>query len=170
MDPDNDPGQRIALAWRAMRRGSSTAQLRSLLASPDGHRLEQAQLDALEVLGGDPHGWRMTEFADALHVDPSTATRTVDRLHRMGLAHRSVDTEDGRVVRVELSDAGRRTLTRIRARRADWMDRLLEPFSAPEREQLASLLERFVSSIDQLAREVGGERIGAERKPAPRKG
>jgi DNA-binding MarR family transcriptional regulator len=170
MTRGDDPGRRIALAWREMRRGSSTAQLRAQLTSPDGPSLEQAQLDALEILGSEQHGWRMTEFADAMRVEPSTATRAIDRLQRLGLAERSVDADDGRVVRVTLSTVGRRTQAQVRTRRAEWMERLLEPFTPAEREQLAGLLERFVNSIDRLAEDLARQQAGAEHEPRRPKG
>jgi DNA-binding MarR family transcriptional regulator len=169
MAGDENTRRRIALAWREMRRGASTARLAQLV-SPDGQRLEQAQLDALEILGSVPDGLRMTEFADAMRVEPSTATRAIDRLQRLGLAERSVDASDGRVVRATLSAAGRRTLGRVRARRAEWIERLLDPFTKAEQEQLAELLERFVASIDRLAEALAAEQADAERKPMQAKG
>ena len=83
--PDRAPGsddtaRRIARAWRELRRGASAARLRSHLLGPDGPHLEQGQLDALEILASRSDGWRMSEFADALRVDASTATRAVERL------------------------------------------------------------------------------------------
>ena len=109
--PD-DAVRRIASAWRELRRGASAARLRSSLLGPDGPQLEQGQLDALEILASEPAGWRMSEFADALRVDASTATRAVDRLERLGLAERRSGDGDRRIVLATATAAGRRTFRR----------------------------------------------------------
>jgi DNA-binding MarR family transcriptional regulator len=155
--PDDDV-RRIALAWRELRRGASGAVLRAHLLGPDGPPLEQAQLDALEILAGEASGWRMSEFADALRVDPSTATRAIGRLERHGLAERSAGETDRRIVTARATAAGQRTVKQVGRLRAIGMERLLEPFDASEREQFAELLERFVSSIDELVAELERQR------------
>jgi DNA-binding MarR family transcriptional regulator len=149
--------RRIAQAWRELRRGASGTALRGHLVGPHGPALEQTQLDALEILAGEPEGWRMREFADALRVDPSTATRAVSRLERLGLAERSHGDDDGRVVIAKATAAGRRTIQRVVRLRAIGMERLLEPFDQAEREQLAEYFERFVESIDRLVAELARE-------------
>lgn len=145
---------RIALAWRELRRGAAGAALRNHLTGPDGPPLEQAQLDALEILASRPNGWRMSEFADALRVDPSTATRAVNRLERHGLAERTAIEADKRIVTARATTLGRRTFKRVGRLRAIGMQRLVEPFDPAEREQFAEYLERFVKSIDDLVVEL----------------
>lgn len=149
--------RRIALAWRELRRGASGAALRSHLLGPDGPALEQAQLDGLEILASEPDGWRMSDFADAMHVDPSTATRAVNRLEQLGLAKRSTDPDDRRVVVARPTPTGRRMIERIATLRSLGMQRLLEPFDEAERQEFAEYLERFVNSIDRLVTELAEE-------------
>lgn len=156
--PDDRTTARIALAWRELRRGASGAVLRAHLLGPDGPRLQQGQLDALDILVGEPGGWRMSEFADALRVDPSTATRAVARLERLGLAERTSAVADKRVVTVRATAAGQRTITRVRHLRSLGMQRLLAPFDEHEREQFAEYLERFVGAIDDLVAELERDR------------
>lgn len=150
--------RRIALAWRELRRGAAGAALRAHLVGPDGRQLQQAQLDALEVLVADADGWRMSEFADALHVDPSTATRAIIRLERMGLAERSTGGHDRRVVTARATVAGRDTVKRIAELRSIGMHRLLESFDADERREFADYLDRFVDAMNALVAELGHER------------
>ncbi len=142
--------RRIGLAWRELRRGASGAALRAHMLGPDGPDIELAQLDALEILGSEPTGWRMTEFADALRVDPSTATRSITRLEKVGLAQRAVAEDDRRVVIATITPLGRRTLEHVVRFRVTGMQRLLDVFDPEEREQFAEYLERFVGSIDAL--------------------
>ncbi|NNE10893.1 MAG: MarR family transcriptional regulator [Ilumatobacter sp.] len=147
---DGDTVRRIALAWRELRRGAVGATLRTHLVGPDGPPLEQAQLDALDILVTERDGWRMSEFAVALRVDPSTATRAVSRLERHGLAERVTGARDRRIVMARATPAGRQMMARITKRRALGMERLLASFDADERQQFADYLDRFVASIDEL--------------------
>jgi DNA-binding MarR family transcriptional regulator len=146
---------RIALAWRELRRGAAGMALRSHLIGPDGPHLEQAQIDALEIIAAVPDGIRMSDFADAMHVDPSTATRAVDRLQRLGLAERRQVDDDRRFVQAKITPEGAAIVRRIRRGRANGMERLLEPFDEHEREEFARYLERFVESMYQVVDELG---------------
>ena len=152
---DHATTRRIALAWRELRRGAAGVTLRSHLVGTDGPPLEQAQLDALEILASERDGFRMSEFADALRVDPSTATRAITRLERHGLAERTAAEDDRRIVTARVTPQGRRVVERVGKLRAIGMQRLLEVFDADEREQFADYLERFVTSIDDLVAELG---------------
>jgi hypothetical protein len=99
-----DLAVRIGLAWREIRRGASTASLRDYLYGSDEESIEQGQMDTLDLLALQP-AWRMSELADALRVEPSTATRAVQRLVNAGLAARRPSPDDGRVVQVEITAA-----------------------------------------------------------------
>lgn len=156
--PDEATVRRIALAWRELRRGATGTVLRAHLLGPDGPPLEQAQLDALEILASEPHGWRMSDFAEALRVDPSTATRAITRLERHGLAERTAREADRRFVTARATVSGRRMMKRIAHLRSSGMQRLLASFDQVEREQFAEYLERFVGSIDDLVAELERDR------------
>jgi DNA-binding MarR family transcriptional regulator len=160
----NDTTQRISLAWRELRRGAATTALRGHLIGRDSPTVEQSQLDALEILVASPAGSRMNEFADAMRVDPSTATRAITRLERLGLAERCVDPTDHRGVIARATPLGERTVRGILARRATGMERLLEPFSREDRLQFAEYLERLVASIDRVVSEFEAARGPTERR------
>jgi DNA-binding MarR family transcriptional regulator len=96
----------------------------------------------------------MTDLADALRVDPSTATRAVQRLVRAGLAERRPSDDDGRVVMVSATAAGRARHEAIAQRRRKALEAMLGEFEEPERRELADLLERFVIALDHLAEEI----------------
>ena len=100
----------MGLAWREIRRGASTGPLRDFLYTIesdqiDAAQIELGQMDTLDLLATRP-SWRMSELAEALRVEPSTATRAVQRLERAGLARRRPSAADGRVVKVEITEAG----------------------------------------------------------------
>jgi DNA-binding MarR family transcriptional regulator len=129
-----------------MRRGAGASALRSYLF---GHEkpLEQGQMDALDLLtrrGDRP----MKELAARLRVDPSTATRAVQRLENDGMVERFTSPEDGRVVLVRITDEGRRRHDDVAARRSTAMMLILSEFEPAERARLADLLDRFIESVD----------------------
>lgn len=70
----------------------------------------------------------MSELADALRVEPSTATRAVQRLVNAGLAERRPSNDDGRVVQVEITEAGREVFEAVAARRAGLLTFILKKY------------------------------------------
>jgi DNA-binding MarR family transcriptional regulator len=138
---------RIGLAWIEIRRGASMRVVRDFVLGTGDDALEQGQMDTLDLLASRT-GWRMSELADALRVDPSSATRAVQRLVNAGYAVRRPSDDDGRVVTVQITDDGRQRHERAARRRAKMMKHLLESFEPVERELLADLLERFIGSVD----------------------
>lgn len=153
-DPvEADRARRISLAWRELRRGAAASALRDHFFGVGSDALEPGQMDALDVLL-TRRCWRMAELAEALRVDPSTATRTVQRLVNAGLAVRRTPDDDGRVVLVAASPEGRRRHRAVSKRRTAALSRLLGEFSPAEREQLAGLLDRFVDALDDLVGEL----------------
>lgn len=141
---------RISLAWRELRRGASASAVREFLHGKSEDAIDQGQIDTLDVLASQPH-WRMSELADALHVEPSTATRAVQRLVADGLAERLRDADDGRVVKVRISAAGRAVRDEVVKRRAAMFQFILSNFEEEELPLFAELLERFTHAIDNFA-------------------
>ena len=144
-----DLGVRIGLAWRELRRGASTSALREYLYGSDTESIEQGQMDTLDLLALQP-AWRMTELAEALRVEPSTATRAVQRLVNAGLAVRRPSHEDGRVVQVEITAAGRSAYEAVAARRAELFTHILKKYRRSELPVFADMLERFVGAVDDF--------------------
>jgi DNA-binding MarR family transcriptional regulator len=75
-------------------------------------------------------------------------TRTVKHLDAAGLVERRTRADDGRLVVVSLSDAGRARLLADRRRRDEWLAQRLRELSRDEREVLrraAPVLERLAS-------------------------
>ena len=138
---------RIGWSWKELRRGAAMGALRSYLFGDGNTMLEAGQWDTLDLLVRQPV-WRMSELADGLRVDPSTATRAVQRLLKTGLAARRACVDDGRVVLVSATAEGRARHEAIVGHRAEVMQAVLDAFEPDERRQLADLLERMVGSID----------------------
>ena len=144
-----DLAVRIGLAWREIRRGASAAGLRDWLYGTGDDGIEQGQMDSLDMLASQP-SWRMSELAEALRVDPSTATRAIQRLEKAGLAERRPSTEDGRVVEVAITDEGRRRHLIVAERRSEMMTFILSQYRGRELPVLADMFERFVTAIDDF--------------------
>ncbi len=142
-----DLAVRIGLAWREIRRGASTAGLRDYLYGTGDESIEQGQMDTLDLLALRP-AWRMSELAEGLRVDPSTVTRAIQRLEKAGLAERQASKDDGRVVEVQITDAGRARHSDVAARREVLMTEILRVYRMRELPVLADMLERFVVAVD----------------------
>ncbi len=140
---------RIGLAWIELRRGASMSALRDQVFGTGEDALEQGQMDTLDLLA-QQHSWRMSELAEALRVDPSTATRAVQRLVKSGLASRGPGEDDGRVVMVAITPAGAARHAEVAERRGRLMAHLLGAYRPDERVLLAEMLERFIRSIDEF--------------------
>jgi DNA-binding MarR family transcriptional regulator len=139
-----DLATRIGLAWRELRRGASTASVRDYLYGQGSDALEMGQMDTLDLLAnGEP--WRMSE---ALRVEPSTATRAVQRLVNGGLAERRPNADDGRVVHVIITPAGLAAHREVAGRRVELLGYIVTQFRRQELRDFAEMLERFVSSVD----------------------
>ncbi len=139
-----DERSAIGGAWRDLRRLRGLAVFGRAL-TVDGIDLEPGETDTLDAVG--EHGpVRMSELADALQIDPSTATRGVDRLERRGLVERQRHLADGRGVAVVLTSSGRRLHERLSERRRHLLDGVLARFDDDERQILAELMPRFVET------------------------
>ncbi len=75
------------------------------------HELSMPQFKTLMFLSGGAK--RMGDLARMLGISLSSATNLVSRLEGKGLVQRDHDLDDRRVVTCELTDEGRRTVTRF---------------------------------------------------------
>jgi DNA-binding MarR family transcriptional regulator len=151
---DREHARRIGRAWIELRRGASASALRTYLFGAD-QALEQGQMDALDLLSRRDER-PMKELAARLRVEPSTATRAVQRLEKEGLVERFASPEDGRVVLVRITDEGRRRHDAVADRRSIAMMHILSAFDPQERAQLADLMDRLIESIDDVVARFDG--------------
>ena len=152
-------------AWRELRRGQATAVLTERLFGVPGEpdSVDPGQLDVLDLLTSRDE-WRMSDLAVALRVDPSTVTRTLQRMEAADLAVRVPAPGDGRVVRVRLTDEGRRLHGVVATRRAEILAGIFDGFTPADRDRLVELLDRFVESLEKyVAANTGGDRAAAHR-------
>ena len=89
----------------------------------------------------------VSEVARRLEVDLSNASRQLRVLEDQGLVTRTADPDDRRVARVAVTAAGRRVLDRARAIALNDYAVALDDWSARDRAQLATLLDRFRTAL-----------------------
>ncbi|MEV8528506.1 MULTISPECIES: MarR family transcriptional regulator [unclassified Streptomyces] len=87
---------------------------------------------------------RMADLAARLEVVPRAVTTLVDALEESGDVRRVPDPASRRVIRIELTDAGRATLRALRSARRGAAEEILAPLSADQREVLGGLLNALV--------------------------
>ncbi|MGH2683846.1 MAG: MarR family winged helix-turn-helix transcriptional regulator [Actinomycetota bacterium] len=143
---------RVGRAWRELRRGAAWQALRPLLYGEGPDALDLGQIDALDLLA-EQDGRRMSELADALRVDASTATRAVDRLVADGFVTREMASDDRRAVVVRLTPEGRTRHRALAERRRGVIQRIVADFEESELVHLAELLERMVAAVDRVVSE-----------------
>ncbi len=152
-EPRDDVVARMGRAWRELRRGTSTGVVRDELFGVGADAVEPGHMDVLDLLVQRPE-WRMSELAAALRVDPSTVTRTLQRMEAAGLAERhSPASGDRRAVIVKPTATGRERQASIAAKRVRIVTEIMAPLSDDERKQLVELLERFIESADKFVAE-----------------
>ncbi len=151
---DLDHAVRIGMAWIELRRGAGSARLRDYFFGRH-QPLEQGQMDALDLLMRRDR--TMKGLAERLRIDPSTATRAVQRIVKDGLAERYPSPDDGRVVMVKVTSEGRRRHAAVARRRGIAMERIIGSFDPAERAALADLLERLTTAIDDVVTELAAE-------------
>jgi DNA-binding MarR family transcriptional regulator len=122
------PALNLVLAIHRLRRG-----LRAVL--PPG-QFNPTQLLILTQLAGSAP-MRVGELAHRVHVSQPTATTVVNGLAAAGLVRRIKDTEDGRAIKVSLTELGVGTLTEVGRQEAAYLDTLMD--ALPEHEKAAML-------------------------------
>ena len=139
---------RMGRAWREIRRGANTGDLRDVIFGVGGSAIEPGQMDALDFLV-TVDTCRMGDLAEHLRIDPSTATRAVQRLIKDNLAERVSHSGDGRIVAIAATERGRRIHGEVQERRRAVLKNVIEAFSEEEREKLVEYLERFSDAVDK---------------------
>ncbi|GLW25405.1 MarR family winged helix-turn-helix transcriptional regulator [Microbispora triticiradicis] len=145
--PDLDP-RPMALFGRLTR--ADTLANGAIAATLRAHGLNRGEFDVLATLYRGGEEMSAGALAGALLLSPAATTNRLDRLQAAGLLARLPDPEDGRGVRVRLTDAGRDLLKRSVEDHVRGLESLLALLSPDEREQLSALLARLLHSMAAL--------------------
>ena|SRR5215467_7906052 len=113
--------------------------LRSLVQPSTLSTTAAATLAWLERAGPS----RLTALAAREGVTQPAMTQLITRLQDAGLVSREPDPADGRVVQVTITDEGRATMARRRARRVERLAGILAQLGPDQRAALAAALPAF---------------------------
>jgi DNA-binding MarR family transcriptional regulator len=91
---------------------------------------------------------RAGALAEAVHSDPSTVSRQIAQLVRLGYVARTADPSDGRVTVLSATEVGRRVFEENRKVRNERIAVILADWEPGERETLTRLLSRFTSVLE----------------------
>ena len=92
----------------------------------------------------------LVALARDLQADPGATTRVLDRLAAKGLVQRERSTADRRVVRLALTDAGRRVAETVPPVLAEVLNAHLAGFTEDEWQLLIQLLQRLLANGEAL--------------------
>lgn len=112
------------------------------------------ELRVIEFLGeGTPR--KMSELADYLVLAVNSVTSTVDNLERKGLVRRTRTDHDRRVVRVELTEAGRTACDACIGDKTNFLRKMLAALTEDEQEILIVLFRKIAraghAQVDRIS-------------------
>jgi DNA-binding MarR family transcriptional regulator len=128
----------------------AVARLNRLLRQQSDLDLPPTRLAHLSTI--ERHGpLTLGDLATTERVAPATVTKVVKHLETLGFVVRRRDAADRRVVRVELTDAGRERLRSTRTRKNAWLAQRVDALDASDRAHLSAamtVLEQLAESED----------------------
>ena len=165
MSQNQDHVDRVQAQWRAERPEIDTSPMGiiarlhriadalrgELLTLYREHGLGEGEFDILATLrrSGAPFELTPSELAQQTMVTTGAVSKRLDRLETAGLVTRRENLEDARGRVVALTPQGRDTIDRAYEAHMQNEARLLDHFSAAEREQLQSLLRSWSLKLEQ---------------------
>lgn len=144
------PGFRRSVLQSAIAGSQDPALLASLvgLFQLVGQERRQEATGRMKVLGAVADAPRLgRDVAAELGIDASTASRHLAALEADGLVTRTADQGDRRARPIVATAAGREAYAEALRIRLAGFDDAVADWSAADREQLATLLERLVASL-----------------------
>jgi DNA-binding MarR family transcriptional regulator len=131
-----------------------------------GRRVEMSSVLVVEACArAEPGTAEMTvgDVAVFLDVEPSTASRLVERATAAGLLRRSASAVNGRRATLHLTDAGRALRARATAARLGWLSDVLADWAHEDVQVLGSALTRFADAVAVAPPPAGQERRAPRR-------
>jgi DNA-binding MarR family transcriptional regulator len=143
--PDFDPTV-LGLTLAMFR--TATAFERAHVAELLPHGLNTSQLNILTVLDRAPEALTMGALSQAVSVRPANLTGVVDGLARRGYVERISNPNDRRSFLIQIGAHGRVFLRKFLPGHWAHLHKLMDDLTPRQKQQLESLLERFLESIE----------------------
>jgi len=142
-DPDLDAIER---ALSTLVRWGNLPRIREHFQRAAGIALDRASYTLLKRLK-EAGPLRLSDLADLLGVDLSTASRQVHHLRQAGLVQRAPVVEDRRASLLTVTDAGSEMVSRILEARRTVITQMLADWNPEERAELARVLGHLADDI-----------------------
>jgi DNA-binding MarR family transcriptional regulator len=114
--------------------------------------ISQSQYNILRILrGARPKAVKISEIADRMIARDPDVTRLVDRLIKQGLARRERDSDDRRVVLVEITGAGLALLSRLDEPVSEYTEGAMAGLNPAQLRTLDTLLNEVRAGIRPIA-------------------
>jgi DNA-binding MarR family transcriptional regulator len=107
----------------------------------------------VHLVKGGPR--RAGALAEAVHSDPSTISRQIGHLVKLGFVERTADPVDGRATLLAATTEGRRVFEENRRLRNEMFTEILAGWAEEDRAGLAAMLSRLATSIESVADRLG---------------
>ncbi|MGM0828576.1 MAG: MarR family winged helix-turn-helix transcriptional regulator [Bacillota bacterium] len=101
----------------------------------------------------ESEGTKSTELADRLDVKPSAITVMIDRLLKNDFVTRERDEKDRRIVKLDLTAAGREVFEKAKAKRREIFSRYLAFLDEEDVNQLVMIYEKLASAVENQTTE-----------------
>lgn len=121
----------------------------AMLLAP--HGLSEGRFVLLFLLDAAPDGLAPNTLAERAGVTRATVTGLLDGLEREQLIERHADANDRRALCIRLTRKGQRVARAVFGQHGRWVASLYGNLSAPERKQLAALLEKVAGNLEGAA-------------------
>ena len=112
------------------------------------HGLSEGRFVMLFLLESAPEGLAPAALAERAGVTRATVTGLLDGLEREELIERRADASDRRALCIRLTHKGKRVAKTVFSQHSHWIASLYRGLTAPEREQLAVLLDKVTSNLE----------------------
>jgi DNA-binding MarR family transcriptional regulator len=122
-------------------RMAQIALFRDFAQGPGGEEVTPGLFGVLVIIEANPD-LKQSELARATHLDRSTVVTVIDNLERRGLVERRVALHDRRSNAIRLTADGAALLRKLKRQVSQHEKRLLQNFSAAERETFLVLLKK----------------------------
>lgn len=135
----------IRLCFQTLSLASAIDRDCAALLAP--HGLSEGRFVLLFLLNAASEGLAPNVLAEQAGVTRATVTGLLDGLEREALIERHADASDRRALRIRLTRRGKRVAKEVFDQHGRWIAGLFGNLSAPERTQLAVLLDKVAANL-----------------------
>jgi DNA-binding MarR family transcriptional regulator len=130
---------------------SASRALLGVVARSVSHALQHVSLPQFRILVilASRGPLRIGALAEEMGANPSTFSRTIDRMEHAGWVLRVTSSGSRREVLVDITDPGRTLVDDVTARRRQEIARILEALPADERAAIAAALASFADAAGE---------------------